>query len=131
MTDAQMVIVRGLPGSGKSTLAREIAKSCGYYHLENDMYFETEGGYFYDRSQIAAAQQWCFKTARDLILRGEKVVISNLFTKIHHMNSFLQLTDSFLVIECTGEFGSIHEIPTDIIDRTRSEWETYSGAVRI
>ncbi len=131
MTDAKMVIVRGLPGSGKSTLAREIAKSCGYYHLENDMYFETENGYSYDRSQLAAAKQWCFQTVRDLVLRGEKVVISNVFTKIDHMKAFLDLTESFLVIECLGEFGNIHDIPTETTDRMRSAWEPYDGAVRI
>ncbi|POR06868.1 AAA family ATPase [Diaphorobacter sp. LR2014-1] len=75
--DAKLVIVRGLPGSGKSTLAREIAKTCGHLHFENDMFFETENGYAYDAARIGAAQRWRFLSARDAVLAGKKVVVSN------------------------------------------------------
>ena len=131
MQDAQVVIVRGLPGSGKTTLAREIAMECGYVHIENDMYFETEEGYIHDRSRLSDAQLWCFNLARDTVLMGKKVVISNVFTKIAHMRNFLELSDSVAVIECAGEFGSTHGVPPDVIHRMRARWEPFHGAVRI
>ncbi len=129
--DSAVVIVRGLPGSGKSTLAREIARSCGYFHVENDMYFETERGYEHDRSKLGEAQDWCLRAARDAVLSGKRVVVSNVFTKVAHMGDFLKLHDAVTVIECRGDFGSTHEVPDDVLGRMRACWEPFSGAIQI
>lgn len=129
--DSMVVIVRGLPGSDKTTLAREIARSCGYVHVESDMYFETERGYQYDRACVSEAQQWCFRTARDAILVGKKVVVSNVFTKLAHMNDYLELHDAVTVIECQGNYGSDHDVPADVLGRMQSGWEPFLGAIQI
>lgn len=129
--DAQVVIVRGLPGAGKSTLAREIAKSCGYMHVENDMFFVTDGVYVHDRSKLSEAQRWCFQAARDAVLAGRKVVVSNVFTRLEHMGEFLRLSDSVVVIECTGDFGSTHDVPPEVMRRMRAAWEPFDGAIKI
>ncbi|WP_199856230.1 ATP-binding protein [Diaphorobacter sp. J5-51] len=129
--DSRVVIVRGLPGSGKSTLAREIARICGYVHVENDMYFEAESGYEYDRSRLGEAQQWCLRVARDAVLAGKKVVVSNVFTKVEHMDDFMQLHDDVAVIECLGSYGSVHDVPADVLGRMRASWEPYASAIRI
>lgn len=129
--DSMVVIVRGLPGSGKTTLAREIARSCGYVHVENDMYFETKGGYEYDRSRLKNAQHWCFHAARDALMTGKKVVVSNVFTKVAHMSDFLKLHDAVTVIECQGNFGSAHDVPVEVLGRMRAGWEPFAGAIQI
>lgn len=129
--DAKLVIVRGLPGSGKSTLAREIAKTCGHLHFENDMFFETENGYAYDAARIGAAQRWRFLSARDAVLAGKKVVVSNVFTKIAHMGDFLKLTDSVEIIECGGKFGSVHDVPAEVLRRMEASWEPLEGAIQL
>lgn len=131
INDAQLVIVRGLPGSGKSTLAREIAKACGHLHFENDMFFEEGDGYAYDASKVGAAQRWCFRSARDAVLAGKKVVISNVFTKVAHMGDFLKLTDSVTVIECGGNYGNVHDVPAEVLQRMKTSWEPLEGAIRL
>lgn len=129
--DATVVIVRGLPGSGKSTLAREIARNCGYLNVDLDMYFDTETGYVYDRSLLGEAVEWSFRTARDAILAGKKVVVTSVFTRLAHMEEYLGLHDSALVIECLGAFGSTHDVPPEVVERMRSEWEPYVGALQV
>lgn len=129
--DPLLVIVRGLPGSGKTTLARQIARSCGYLHFENDMFFETPAGYRFDRAQLTAAQQWCFRAARDSLVAGQKVVVSNTFVRTVHMEEFLALTDSVSVIECTGDYGSVHAVPLEIIASMRERWEPFPCALQI
>lgn len=131
LNDSQLVIVRGLPGSGKTTLAREISRACGYLHFENDLYFETEAGYVHNREQLGAAQRWCFQAARDALLAGKKVVVSNVFTKVGHMRDFLKLTDSVTVIECGGDYGSTHDVPAEVLQRMRAGWEPFAGAIQI
>lgn len=129
--EATVVIVRGLPGSGKSTLAREIARSCGYLNVDLDMYFETETGYVYDRSLVGEALAWSFRAARDAVLAGKKVVVTSVFTRLAHMEGYLDLHDSVSVIECLGDFGSTHDVPQEVLDRMRAEWEPYTGAIQI
>ncbi len=131
MFDTKLVLIRGFPGSGKSTLAREIAKNCGYYHVENDMYFQTERGWNFDARRIKAAQHWCFKEARAALRYGRKVVVSNCFTHIRHMNAFLTLGYPVIVIEMTTEYGSIHNVPQELIEKMRLNFEPYEGAIRI
>ena len=131
LSDAQLVLIRGLPGSGKSTLAKEISKTCGYVHFENDMFFEVNGVYAYDPDKVLASQQWCLRGARDALFAGRKVVVSNCFTKREDMRSFLDLTDSVAVIECSGDYGSVHDIPADVLERKRASWRPYPGAIRI
>lgn len=129
--DSTVVIVRGLPGSGKTTLAREIAQNCGYVHVENDMYFETERGYEHDRSRLNEAQAWCFRAARDAVLAGKRVVVSNVFTKVAHMEGFLKLHEDVTVIECRGDFGSTHDVPGDVLGRMYASWEPFAGAIQV
>lgn len=129
--ESTLVIVRGLPGSGKSTLAREISRSCGYLHFENDHYFETEGGYVHDRRLQGEAQRWCYRSARDAILATKKVVVSNVFTKLSSMRDFLTLTDSVMVIECSGQFGNVHDVPPEVLKRMRDAWEPFPGAIHL
>ena len=129
--ESSLVIIRGLPGSGKTTLAREIAKSCGYLHFESDMFHETEGGYLHDRDAMSAAQGWCYRSTRDALLAGKKVVVSNVFTKLWQLEKFLDLSDSVTVIECAGTYASTHDVPDKVLRNMRAAWEPFQGAIRV
>ena len=131
MVDAELVIIRGLPGSGKTTLAREIAKRAGYLHLENDMYLESENGYQYTANLAREASEWCFTAVRDALLSGQRVVVSNGFTRIDHMWEYFKLTQDFVVIECKGQYKSIHNVPDEVIESKRAIWQPCPNAVVI
>lgn len=127
--DVRLVLIRGLPGSGKTTLAKEISRSCGFLHFENDMFFETEAGYIYDSETQPKASGWCIKNVSDALLSGGKVVVSNVFLEPRFMQVYMDLEPNFLVVECAGDFGSIHGIPQARIDEMKSQWVPYAGAM--
>jgi adenylate kinase family enzyme len=126
--DSRLIIVRGLPGSGKSTLARSIARELGYLHFENDHYFEGADGYRYDFAKLR--QLWCIrKTSEALLVPSAKVVVSNVFHRRKHLKDFLAMTSSVTVVECAGQYGSVHNVPQAHLDVFRDEWQPYAGAV--
>lgn len=122
---AKLVVIRGLPGSGKSTLARRLAREFGYMHFENDMYFEGEAGYEYRPESVKSAQRWCWAEVSNGLLAGGRVVVSNVFTRVSHMKSFFALTDDHIVIRCTANYGTIHNVPKDVIAAMQCAWEPF------
>ncbi len=130
-TNAQLVIIRGLPGSGKSTLAKEIAQRCDFVHFESDMFFQNDDCYVFEKNKLTRAQRWCFKEVSEALLLGKKVVVSNVFTQLMHMEKYMALTDAFVVIECNGDYGSVHEVPDAVVRNMRASWQAFEGAVVI
>lgn len=122
MTD--LIFIRGLPGSGKSTLAK-VFERAGYVHCETDMYFDHGGEYRFDASKLPEAHQWCYEWALSELADGEKVVVSNTFTRIWEMQKYLDLPYSRTVLTCEGNFGNVHGVPPDAIQRMRDRWEVY------
>jgi hypothetical protein len=59
------------------------------------------------------------------------VVVSNTFVSLEHMAAFLDLTASVTVIECSGTYGSLHNVPEEMIQRMRDDWEPFPGAIRL
>jgi predicted kinase len=125
---AKLLLLRGLPGSGKSTLAKTMD---GYRHLEADMYFVSPSGeYKFDPAGIKNAHAWCQDSTRWYLERGENVVVSNTFTKVWEMQPYLDMAKRFRahveVRTCTGEYGSVHEVPEETLERMKANWEEYS-----
>lgn len=123
-------IVRGLPGSGKSTFAYDLEG----VHLEADMYFMDESGkYNFEKEKLHQAHQWCLTTARVLLLQGYDVVVSNTFTTMKEMQPYLDLVEklhcSFIVTRMTGNWGSIHNVPEETLERMRQRFQDYEGEV--
>ena len=122
----ELVLIRGLPGSGKSTLARSMR---GHRHLEADMFFARSGAYQFDRSQLAAAHDWCQNSARESLQQGQSVVVSNTFTWLFEMQPYLdmaqQLGATLRVIEARGNWPNVHGVPEEEIERMRLRWEEF------
>lgn len=116
-----LVLIRGLPGSGKSTMAKQ--KYPSYVHLEADMYHMVNGKYEYDPSNIKKAHQWCYDTAIVFLNNGHDVVISNTFTQHWELKPYLSIAESLTVVVCTGEYGSIHNVPEEVIQKMKDRWE--------
>ena len=123
----RLVLVRGLPGSGKSTIARTLAQ-IGYDHVEADMFFERDGTYVYDSARIKDAHAWCQQRTNDLLACGNPVVVANTFTQHWEMHLYKRMSWAHAaeyptVIVARGDYGSIHNVPREAIERMKARWE--------
>jgi predicted kinase len=128
MSDAQLLIVRGLPGSGKSTLAKTYTDRV---HCETDQYFSLGGEYKWDASKLQTAHRWCQAKVYQALKEGKKVVVSNTFTKLWEFEPYLEMAAdlkiSVKVIELTGQYGNIHGVSEEHIKKMAARWEVYNG----
>jgi len=122
-----LYIIRGLPGSGKSTLARKLADQyrCNYY--EADQYFMVEGEYKFDPTKLHQAHSACYRNVAGDIANGRDAIVSNTFTTIKELRDYFQLANDYgcvlTIIECTGNYGSVHNVPEASIQRMRDRWD--------
>src|ERR1017187_5857124 len=104
----KLTLVRGIPGSGKSTYAKTLPAK----HLEADMAFvHPDGVYRFDRTKLGDAHNWCISSAREYLKAGEDVVVSNTFTTLNEIKSYLAMATyvggiEVEVVRCSGEWGS-------------------------
>ena len=131
----KLILIRGLPGSGKSTLAQMIRTAFGRGsrdeyadHYEANMYFIGEDQqYKFDPSKIKRAHEWCQEVTRQSLFSGYDVIVSNTFVKQWEIQPYLDMAKEFgaqvQLIECKGNFGSIHGVPEATIEKMRAGWE--------
>lgn len=122
-------LIRGVPGSGKSTLARILVEA---YHTEDwyeaDMWFEGPEGYKFNPKELGLAHDWCHTKFAEACRAGHHcVIVSNTFTTIAELGPYLDYAKdqgyAVQVIECKGNFQSIHNVPQTTIDRMKARWE--------
>ena len=125
-----LYIIRGLPGSGKSTLAKEIMiehPEKDFAHYEADMYFiDKDGNYNWDYREIVAAHEWCYRVVDDALFNEYDVIVSNTFVELRTMDQYFALGErlecKIVVIECTGNYGNIHNVPEATLEKMRRKW---------
>lgn len=117
-----ITLIRGLPGSGKSTLARKmLAAGEADAHFEADMYFEDRP---FDPKLLGKAHGWCQTYTEMAHKAGYHVVVSNTFTQLWEMEPYFDMDPDARVIECTGDYGSIHDVPEAQLRKMRMRWES-------
>lgn len=119
-------IIRGLPGSGKSTLARKLVHESR--HREADMFFINNGEYRYDPKKTKDAHAWCRSEMIELMLASnDDACVSNTFTQKWEYQPYIDLAGdmdySVQIIDMHGEWGNVHNVPTDVIENMRARWE--------
>ena len=83
-----LVLIRGLPGSGKTTMARVLAL-VGYEHYEADQYFERDGQYQFNPSELPKAHAWCLARVKESMALGVSCVVANTFTRLWEMQPYI------------------------------------------
>jgi len=133
-----LILVRGTPGSGKSTFVKANLtyqlEMEGYVHLEADMYFEdVDGHYDFDGSRIKNAHEWCKKTAMEMMKQSKGVIVSNTFTQKWEMESYLELAEKLgyqvTIFRMTSDYGSIHDVPAESIEKMKARFEDIEGEI--
>jgi predicted kinase len=118
-----LLLIRGLPGSGKTSLARKLETH--YIHCETDKFWGID--YNFDITKIKEAHEWCQKKVREELENGFSVVVSNTFTTQKEMQPYFdmakELNASVQVVLCQGNFGSVHNVPQEALDRMKARFE--------
>ncbi len=126
-SDHELVIVRGLPGSGKSTFAKR--EYPNYQHIETDMFQYVDGEYRFDPNRIKTTHELCRCWVKIHLLNNTDTVVSNTFTQMWELEPYLAMAEesfaSVKVIEATGQFGNIHNVPEEVLTRMKDRYEKF------
>ena len=130
----KLILIRGIPGSGKSTYAK--THFSDHIHLEADMYFMSPtGDYIYDATRIKSAHSWCQESTKIFLSNGYDVVVSNTFTTLKEMNFYINLAKEwdipYAVFRLNTEYGSIHNVPQEVIEKMKARFENFEGEIAI
>lgn len=123
----KLKLIRGIVGSGKSTYARELVAEHGYLHFEADMFFMQNGEYKFNPAKLSDAHKWCQNQTDMALSEGRDTVVSNTFVKLWELDAYLKLAEKHGAeveeIVMTGNYGSIHNVPQETVDRMRNNFE--------
>lgn len=132
-----LILIRGLPGSGKTTLANEIQgcrrdiaiPSADGFFSKYD-YIKLTWEYNFQKQLLKYAHMQCVGCAAYELYHGNSVIVHNTFSCNWEMEEYFELAKTLnipiMIIQCMGQFKSIHNVPHDVIARMQSRWEDVS-----
>tara|TARA_R100001163_G_C5034766_1_gene174211 strand:- start:154 stop:543 length:390 start_codon:yes stop_codon:yes gene_type:complete len=121
-----LFIIRGLPGSGKSTLAEILSPECSY--SADDHFVNEEGDYVFKQSEIKTAHITCQAGVEFSMMHdAQRISVANTFSQQWEIKPYLNLAAKHdyqvSVIECQNDFGSIHNVPDNVVTAMAYRWE--------
>jgi predicted kinase len=122
----QLILFRGLPGSGKSTLSESICDDV----YSADMFFERNGEYHFDATQLRTAHEWC-KSHVEIALHADVPIIgvANTFTQQWEMDPYFELAKKYgyristIIVENRHESTNVHGVPDEALEKMENRFE--------
>jgi len=141
----KLFLIRGLQGSGKTTLAHQLintpttvqmladpdSEPTGF-EVSADGFFTKNGEpYKFDPDRLVEAHLWCQKVCERAMKSGkyytDLIVVHNTFSRQWELDPYLKMADenSYIVqiLECHGSFKNVHDVPAEVIEKTRARWQ--------
>lgn len=131
-----LILIRGLPGSGKSTYAKKLVDmlEADLFQKTNVKHFEADD-FWEDREFnprfLGLAHKKCQENTWDALCQGYDVVVANTFTRLWEMQPYLDMTEDIKVYRMTGDYGSIHNVPKDTIEKMKKRFEDFDGEIYV
>lgn len=130
----KLYLMQGLPGTGKSSLARVIARDALAVVLSTDDFHHTDPAnphlYIFDPTLAVSRHEKNQERCRYFLSRGVSVVIDNTnITNAAIKPYVLMATALGIPVEirrCIQEYGSVHGVPAEIIEKMRAAMEDLS-----
>lgn len=86
------------------------------------------GKYVFKQENLADAHADCFRKTKNALMASKSVVVSNTFSRVWEMEPYINLATELNiplhVIECRANFGSIHNVPENVVQNMKKRWET-------
>lgn len=143
MTDETkyMFILSGAPGSGKSTLANRIVDEASDGELirpinevceaDDYWYLLGKGEYLFKPQLLPLAHKWCQDEVRKIVEKGGNVIVSNTNLTCRDRKPYFQMAKEHgykvVFIHLDNDFGNIHNVPEDVVDRMRGKYQELDG----
>jgi len=122
-----LYIVRGLPGSGKSTLAQVVAPNANC--AADDWMVDKGGKYDFNPARLKHCHENCQRQVLEWMKDPlcNNVAVHNTFSQKWEAEPYVKMAEendySVCVIECQSDYGNVHNVPQDAIERMRQRWE--------
>jgi len=87
------------------------------------MFFEQDGDYCFNPTQIEEAHDWCQQKTTEALQSGKNVVISNTFVCLWEIQPYLKMGFPVRIIEAKGVWKNIHHTPDEVIESMLERWE--------
>lgn len=95
------------------------------------MYFMRNSMYTWSRDEIGKAHDWCFNSFKTAVDLNMDVVVSNTFVTRKELKRYVDYCNenkvNYKVITMTNNYGSVHNVPLETLDRMADKWEPYIG----
>lgn len=122
-------LIRGCPGSGKSTFAKTFPS----YHLEADMAVTKDNQYQWKPETVKQSHQFTKELVERIMEFGADVTISNTFTMKKEIQPYLDLAAEYCykveIYRCTGQFGNVHSVPVEALEKMKNRFESIEGEI--
>lgn len=121
-----LYMIIGISGSGKSTFARALSSNQNIKYFQADQYFEKDGEYLFDRTQLGNAHKWCQTSVENELKKGNNVIVSNTGLTLWQRQVYYKIAEKFgakiKMRIMNGNFKNTHNVPEEVIENMKKKF---------